>query len=126
MHAFQGMNEFKEDEDEADHQPFDAKKGGARTLEEIKDQLSVAEQNFNRDQKHSDRWKKWPKNAERMANPTKVFPSLLSGPGGTGKSYVASACRNCIHLEFAESLEDLIVSVVAPTGTAAVNIDGDT
>jgi hypothetical protein len=53
-------------------------------------------------------------------------PIFISGPGGTGKSFILRALRIKIHLELHEDLEDLTSVVLAPTGCAAINVDGDT
>ncbi len=51
---------------------------------------------------------------------------FVSGPGGTGKSHLLHALRWLSHSMFATSPTDMVCLVVAPTGVAAVGVDGTT
>ncbi|MCP3664246.1 MAG: AAA family ATPase, partial [Gammaproteobacteria bacterium] len=130
LDAFEGLDEFTEAEGGGQQIPFEAKKGTVKTMEEIKDQLTVARKSFNIDQANAfervEKLVEEHKLSKENGTPFLGKPLFISGPGGTGKSYVAESIRNYIHLRYAQSPEDRVVVMTAPTGTAAVNIDGDT
>ena len=65
---------------------------------------------------------------ECITNHKKVEGYILAilAPGGTGKSYVLKSIRWYAHSQFAESPDDFVCAVAAPTGAAAVVCDGAT
>ena len=120
-----------EDEEGAPSKAFSTRKSDLGTnKQEIIDELESMMKKMNPDQtrayetccKEIAEYKRAQAAGERY----KGNPIFISGPGGTGKSFLLRAIRLKVHIELAEDLEDLTSVVTAPTGCAALNVDGDT
>ena len=120
-----------EADDATPTRPFSVRSGfQGCTKEEIVSQLEHIEAKMNADQAKTYDYACTKianyKQAQAEGRRYKGRPVFISGPGGTGKSFLLKALRLKIHLELHEDLNDLTSTVLAPTGCAAVNVDGDT
>ncbi len=126
----EGIDELAEKSDEnAGNKNFEAKRINMNK-EELTMQLEEMEGKMSTDQLKAfksvqDMVEQYTK-AQATGIPYRGVPLFISGPGGTGKSFLLEAIKISIHLKVAKNVDDLVVTVVAPTGAVAVNIDGDT